>query len=400
MAVTTPFIGRLGRMYLKLEGASTYGTAPTFASTDVVRNLDLDLSYDPKALKAAPDRLRTPDLQRQIVNRATASWALKRALMWPSGTIGTAGDAGLDALLTHVMGATRRSAALSTTVASGATTTGCVLTSASGLAVNDPILINVAGDQQRVVFIQTISTNTVTWLTTLPTAPTAGDVVKSGVLYMPATDVPSSFSIGHYLGTSANVSRGGAAQTFNRQMTGCIADTLDLKFDANSEPELAAGGPGKAQATGQTEPGAFTTVGANIPSGITGAAIISAAAYAFMKASIALKNNSTVRNADFGASSANGYYRRGQRDVKLSLDAYVEDPAPIYNNALSGTAIPVLIQNGATEGQIWAVFLPKVRFELPSTPDGDAELVWSFKGTALGGGTPTGSNDEIFIAMM
>src|SRR5580765_1909136 len=153
MPFTTPFLGRLGQLYAKEEGAGSYGVVPSLASTDAFRVLDVGLMFSPRKRTNAPDRLLTPDQQRRITHRAEASFAIKKALMWPSGTIGTPGE--LDIWLKNGLGA-KHSAALTTTISSASTTTGATLASGAGLQKWDPLLINITGLGRRVVFVTSV----------------------------------------------------------------------------------------------------------------------------------------------------------------------------------------------------------------------------------------------------
>lgn len=386
--MSLPFIGRLRQAYAAEE--VTYGTAVVLASANAFRQLDIDLMSNPKDRKPAPDKLLTPDLQRQITHREQASFDIKKALMWPSGVVNTAPE--LDVFLKHGFG-TKKAGTLSavTTNETVASTTQFTLDTVTGLAVNDGVLINVTGVGPVVRFVTAIATRLVTVAPALPSAPTTGDTVKAGTTYKPATNPASSLVIADYLQLAVG------PQAFSRELRGCTVDKIGIAFDANDEPTIQISGPAKTQlrSTAQAQPGAFTTVGSAMPSGILGGMRIGAAAYAFLKANVSLTNEMTVRNAEFGTASASAFYRRGRRSVEIGIDAYVEDPSVLYAPAEAASTVAVLIQCGTTEGQIWAFYSPAVEFGLPSTPDGENELVWSFKGLALGSGA---GNNEIYLA--
>jgi hypothetical protein len=499
MSVNTPFIGRLGQAYAKVE--ATYAADVVLAATDAFRHLDLGLVYSPRNRKNASDRLMTPDLRRRITQRATASFDVRQALMWPSGTLNTPPE--LDLFLTHGLGA-RTNVTLATTfapkppvaaldavaglvtsgthswkvtfsdaigetkpsaksnvlttveadhgkatltipkgptgtikrtiyrtiagdtgpwkkvadvsdnttvtyqdnIADGAfgvdapaadtsmllTTTGGFVADAGTLAVGDAVLIT-RNSVKYPRFVTAVSTTNLTWAPALPTAVMASEALKGGVTYKPATNPASSITIAHYLAMDA----GGGAQTFTRELKGCVVDKLTMDFDANEEPTISLSGPARNQVRpAQATPGAFTTIGTAIPSGISGELLVSGTAYPFLKAQIGLINEMVLRNAEYGTSQANGFYRRGRRVVDISIDAYVEDPAPLYAFGESTVTVPILLQTGMTEGQIWAVYCPLVEFELPTTPDNLEELQWSFKGIALG----NNGNDEVYLAAL
>lgn len=377
-------IGRLEQLYAKIE--ATYAAQPTFTATDAFRHLDAELGINIRNRTNAPDRLLTPDQRRRTTHKTTASWDLKNALMWPSGTLGTAPEHSL--FLEHGLGTKTLGTATTTVSASPSpTTTGFTVASPTGIAVGTMIAVNLAGVGIEVRMVTGLSTAAVTVNQAFSAAPTSGDTVKTGVQYTPASNLASSFALGSYITTNGTL--------FSRQLNGCVVEKLGFQFDANSEPMFSASGPACDQTRpAQAQPGGFTTVGTGIPTGLTGALRVSAAAYPFLKAGINIQNSMKVRNAEYGLAKANGFYRSGRRSVDVSIDAYVEDPAVLYALGESSVTAPILIQTGNTSGQIIAVYMPAVEFEIPTTPSGDGELTWSFKGTALG----TAGNDEIYVA--
>lgn len=378
-------IGRLEQLYAKVEGS--YATPPTFASTDAFRHLEAELGINIRNRSNAMDRLLTPDQRRRTTHKTTASWDLKKALMWPSGTIGTAPEGGADVILTHGMGAKTTGAATTTVAASPSpTTTVFTVASATGIAVGTMIAVNVTGVGICVRMVTALATAAVTVNMALPSAPTTGDTVKTGVQYSPATNPASSFALGSYITTNGTL--------FSRQLNGCVVDKLSFMFDANDEPSFSASGPACDQTRpAQAQPGGFTTVGTVMPTGLAGSLRVSASAYPMLKAQVNLANNMKTRNAEYGLTKASGFYRVGRRAVDVSIDAYVEDPTVLYALGESTVTAPILIQTGTTEGQIIVVYMPAVEFEIPTTPDGENELIWSFKGVALG----TAGNDEIYV---
>lgn len=390
MIFTVPFLGRLGQLYVMEE--PTYGEVVALDAAKAVRHLDLDLAWNPNGLRDAPDRLQTPDQERRIVGRADASFDVKKMALWPSGTIGTLPEANL--FLKHGIGAVK-AGALSTTItnATSPSTTQFTLDDVTGLAVGDPVLVKSSGaGGNQVRWVTDIATDLVSVAPALAEAPSTDDVVKACVGYTPVTNPSKSLVLAHYLSQNA----GSSPQALAREMRGCVVDKLAFTFDSNEEPMLEVSGPAQQQIRpGQSQPGAFTTVGTAIPSGIIGGLRVGAAAYAFQKAGVTLTNAMKVRNIDYGTRVGQSFYRAGKRAVELSIDAYVEDPAVIYAAAEAATRTPIVLQTGTTEGQIWAIYMPACEFDVPSTPDDDTELMWSFKGRALG----TAGNDEIFVAV-
>jgi hypothetical protein len=343
------------------------------------------MPFDRFNFQDSKDRARTPDRKRQSKREAKASIEIDGKL-WPSGTIGTKPES--DLLLKNALASAARTPALSTTVASAASTTGATLTGSTGLAVGDWVLINVATDQQRARQILTLNggTHAVTWAPALPVAPTAGDVVKTGVIYLPGTDIPAKLYAAHYL------------QSFDRECLGFGADGLELTFEQAQEPMFKMTGPAAFvnRSDIQAEPGSFTSVGTQIPTGMDAYVMAGDATIRVKKFVVTTKNNYVPRLGEMGFDRSTDIYRNNFRELTIQVDQFVEDPAPIYANAEAGTPVEMFLQCGKVEGQIWGIRAPIVSFDVADTDDGDSELNWSHKGELLG----SAGNDEWSLAQL
>lgn len=375
--------GLYGRVFVAEH--SDFTVAPAISGSNALRHTLIKMTFDRFNFQDSKDRSRTPDRKRQSKREAKASIEIDGKL-WPSGTIGTSPEA--DLLLKNAFGTAARTPALSTTVASAPSTTGATLTSSTGLAVGDWVLINVATDQLRARQILTLNggTHAVTWAPALPVAPTAGDTVKTGVIYVPGTDIPSKLYAAHYL------------QSFNRECLGFGADGLELTFQQAEEPMFKMTGPAAFvnRTDMQAEPGSFTTVGTAIPTGMQAYVMAGDAVIRVKKLTLSIKNNYVPRMGEMGYDRATDLYRNNFREITLQVDQFVEDPAPIYANAESGTPVAIFLQCGTVEGQIWAFYAPINSFDVADTDDGDSELSWSHKAEMLG----SLGNDELSLAQL
>jgi hypothetical protein len=375
-------LGRLGRVYAAKE--TTYGTAPTFASTDAVRHLGVKLNYSPRNRVDSPERLAHPSQISRFTRRATGDWAID-GILYPSGTIATPPDN--SDFLECGMGAVASTAA-ATTIASGPSTTGATLTSGTGMAVGRPIVINVTTGSPatgRVVrWLTSVAGAVVAWAPALPQAPAVGDSVKQGVGYSLATALPNALRIGHYL------------TSINKEGAGCVVDQLKVMFDANDEVRWEASGPMQTRVTpAQAVPGAFTTAGSAPPSGLLGGLRVGAAAYDMLKFAVTINNAMDLDNFQFGTSQAQGFFRRGKRKVEVEIGAMVSDDVTLMTAAEGTTNQVLLAQCGNVEGSIVAVYCPAVEFEVPDYPDEDETMEHGFRGVALG----TLGNDEVYIGL-
>jgi len=382
-------IGRRGRLYVTTE--VTFGTIVAPASADAVRHINFTPTFDPKNRVSTPEKKDSPGrhVTGRFDRRETAGWNLE-ALLRPSGTINTVPEA--DELLLAAFGS-KTNLTLSTTIASVPLVGGCTLTSGTGIAVGDSISIVVGGVKYG-RFVASIATNAVTWVPNLPSAPIVGAVVKTGIAYKLTTALAISLGLCHY-GKKTDGTAG-----FKRGVSGAVVDKLALNFDANDEPRMTVGGAAKSQTTSGTPsaPAAFTSVGNQPPSGISGEVWINNAAYKSMKLGIDMTNGMAMRNDSFGYSSAEEAFRGGYRAVAIGLDAKVEDETVLFDNTETGTNVALFAQCGFTEGNIIIVRAPAVEFKVPDTDDPDETPNWPFKGMALE--SADGANDEIFLGLL
>jgi hypothetical protein len=381
----TLVLGRKGQLFVGTE--SPYGTPPTLLATHALRHINFKPTRNPFGRANSEEKKQSPGAVTRFDRRETAGWSLD-ALLRPSGTLNTLAES--DGILVAGFGS-KTNVTLSTTVeaAPSPTATGATLASVTGLVVGDAILITV-GSVKYVRWITAIATLAVTWAPALPAAPSAGAAVKGGTTYKLTTDLAISLALAHYLSTDT---------THSKIVKGAVVDQLGFQFGGNDEAKFTASGPAKTVTTpAPTKPGAFTTVGTqNPPSGLTGRLDVSAAAYKFKKLDAQIVNGLELRMDEYGTASASEILPRGRRTVTLALDAAVGDEAPIYDNAESGTPIPVALQTGFTEGNIIGIYAPLVDFEVPDQDDGDGVPTWPFKGVCRE--SADGANDELKLAM-
>jgi hypothetical protein len=305
--------------------------------------------------------------------------------MRPSGTLNTLPEA--DEIFLNAFGA-RTNVTLDTLVSSGGTTTGATLASGAGLAVGDGIVLT-RGGVKYVRVLQTVAGAAVTWAPALPTAIQNSEVVRGCITYKLAAELSGSLALFHIV------------STFRRLLLGAVVDRFAMTYDANEEGRFTASGPAQRQLTAglPSDPAGFTSVGGNAPSGLVGELMIGATAYLDRQVMFDLTNKFKVRNEEQGnAGLATGAYRVGTREITVSIEAFAETQATLYDLAVAGTNTPVLKQTGRTEGNIVAVYCPNVYFKVPETTDGDDEAKWSFSGTALESALNAGNEMTLVFA--
>lgn len=377
-------LGRVGTVFAAVEG--TYDTAPGFAATDAIRHTNINLNYSPRNRVDAPTRHVHPDQVYRRNRRATGTWTI-RGEFFPSGTLNTLPDH--TDFLEHALGA-KTNVALSTTVASGPSTTGATLVSVVGLVVRGPVLISIAAGAFAGKYVRWIATlpggAAVTWEPALPAAPVAGDTVKSCTGYKCATDIASALNIGHYL------------TDLSYQGYGCVIDSLKIMFDANNEVFWEASGPlaRRARPAATAQPGAFTVVGTTPPSGLTGGMYVDNTLEDYIKAEFSLVNGLELDNFAGGTSRARGFYRKGKRQISVNLNTMVSDDVTLLDLGENNADSKVLVQAGDTEGSIIACYCPVVEYETPADPDSDETMEWAYQGHAK---ATIAGNDGYYIAV-
>lgn len=376
-------LGRTGRLYYKKE-SSYANTGVTFSATDALRHIALQMAFQPFNRVISPEKTAAAGVASRFDRRQSAALESLEAVLRPSGTLNTLSDA--DEIFECAFGA-KTNVTLATTVSSGGTTTGATLASAGTLAVGDGVLITRSG-VKYVRILQSVAGAVVTWAPALPTAVTNGESVKGTVSYKGTTALALSLAFAHY------------TTNYNRLLLGVGANELTLKFDANEEPRFELSGNAadmKVVSGVPSDPGTFTPVGTIVPSGLVGELLVNDTVYKFKHYEAMVNNTLAVRNQEYGVAIATESYRNGKREVKISLETFVENQTVLHDLSVAGTPCSILKQTGRTEGSIIACWSPKVDFDVPETDDPDEALSWSYEGTALA--SADGNNDELTLVL-
>lgn len=385
--MAAPKLGREGRIYTKLEAA--YGTQQTLAAADVLRTIPgVDLSFDPFMRVPSPEKQSTPDDVNLFDRKKSASWSLP-FLLRPSGTLNTLPEC--TPVLESAFGS-KTNVTLSTTVASGATTTGATVASAGALAKWDVVSIEVTATGLRYLRILTnVSGAALTWAPALPSAPSVGDDVLGGITFKPTTGNALGLTIGHF-GTNKD-----------RASIGSGCETLALSAPENSEVTCTASGPAKQVLTSSTtpalqaDPATITLVGGNPPTTNAGELRVGDTAFLIRSFEVNIANALTLRNQELGVNGATEIYRSGRRQVTFNFSAFAETPATAYVPAEAGTYVAIFALVGDTQGNRIGLYLPRVELKVPAFDDPDTETSWNFSGRALA--SAVGQNDSIFLAI-
>lgn len=388
-------IGRQGQLYVVTE--STYGTIPTVNATDALRHIDFTANFDNVNRRTIMEKKASPGTitAARTAGRKKADYSLE-AILRPSAALNTVPEC--DEILAAAFG-TKTNVSLSTTVNVGTGAVGgATLASVTGLAVGDFVLITCPDTKKRLRQILTLpGGGVVTWAPNLPSGqqPADGAAVKGVITYKLTTALAISLSLAHYL----KFTDGTAGRS--RAVKGAVADKLNLVFNANDDPKLTVSGPAKLVEAPPAQPGAFTTVGGQPPSGLTGDLLIGNTAFPFMELGVELTNGLVLRNGEgreeYGQDAATEVYRAGRREIALTIEARAETDATLYDLTEAGTFAGLFSQTGYTEGNCLAIRCPNAEFPPPDQDDPDDEVSDSYKGWARE--SADGANDEIFLAL-
>ena len=375
-------IGRKGKIFLKKEAA--FAVEESLAATDFMRHIDFSATYDAFQRTVSPERKQTPGPTSLFDRRQVAGLGTLVGLIRPSGVLNTVPECSdvLECGFGSISNVT-----LSTTINDASpTTTDADLTSATGLVKGSVIILIVAG-VKYMRFVTAVAGSNVTWAPALPSAPANASAVKSGITYKLSTDLALSLTIAHYL------------STFKRELLGAAVDTLKLDFGGTEEARFTAAGPASKQLTGtmQAEPGSATAVGGNPPTGMVGDLLIGDTAYLHKSLSVDIKNALKMRNEEAGTSAATEVFRAGRRETMITLDAFAETEATLYDLAEAGTHASLFRQNGRTEGNMVAIYAPSVYWQVPDTSSEEEEVSWGFQGRAIE--SADGQNDELYLGI-
>lgn len=378
--------GRTELLWAKLEAA--YGTEQALVAANGIRYISMGRSHQPKNRVDSPEKNASPGRFRRFDRKPSTSGTGLNFNVQPSGTLNTLSEQ--DPFFEAAFG-TKTNRTVATTVASSPTTSGCTVAAVGTLAVGDAVFLEVTG-QPLVNYIRVLTSvagNVLTWAPTLAAAQTVGDDVKGTITYKLSTALALSITALRALPSGKK-----------EELTGWGMDTMNLAFDANNEIQATFGGPAKTlltTATAQAAPGSSTFVGTqHPPSGITdGYTMIGNAVYLMKSMSIDLANSLNPRNSEYGVLLPTEMNRNGIRTIDMSLDAFSETEATLKDLSEAGTLVSVLNQTGKTQGNIVAVYMPKVDFAYPDQDDPPGERTWTFPGAAME--SAQGDNKELVL---
>lgn len=384
-------LGRQGQLYGIEE--VTYGTTPALAASNALRHQEFILDFDNKNRRTILEKKQTPftNVDARTDGRKSGTWKYKGVIR-PSGTINTIPE--IDFILKAGLGS-KTSVALSTTVSAGTGAVGgATLASVVGLAVKDFLLITCPDGKKRLRQILTLpGAGVVTWAPNLPAGqqPADGAAVKGVITYKLTSGLALALSFAHYL------KKTDGSAGLKRAADGAGVNDISFAFNANDDAILEAGGECKEVVDAPAQPGGFTMVGGQPPSGITGEALIGNNAVKPLEFKYSVKNGLFLRNDEYGTSAASEVLRKDRAEFSIGLKTRAEDETLLYDLTEAGTNVGMFNQQGFTEGNCMAARAPQVEFKVPKTDDPDDLVNWDFVGMPLE--TADSASDVFYFAI-
>lgn len=118
--------------------------------------------------------------------------------------------------------------------------------------------------------------------------------------------------------------------------------------------------------------------------------------YTLTNADVTFANNLDLRATEYGAILPSAI-APGPRTVSINFSLYEMDDAGtagLYQAARQRSPIPVMMQLGQQQGELFGVYMQSVVPEVPAFDDSDKRLQWRFQSSRAQGSV----NDEIFVA--
>jgi hypothetical protein len=113
-------------------------------------------------------------------------------------------------------------------------------------------------------------------------------------------------------------------------------------------------------------------------------------------AAVTLENNLELRASEFGAVLPS-VIAPGPRNVSINFSLYEMDDAgtaALYQAARQRSPIPMMMQLGQQQGELFGLYMQNVVPEIPAFDDSDRRLQWQFQSCRAQGSV----NDEIYVA--
>jgi hypothetical protein len=288
-------------------------------------------------------------------------------MMWSGGTVATAGSSGQIAF-----------------------------TGPHGLTVGQAVS---AGGEIRFV-TSVVDSQTVQLNAPLAVSTGSGSVMTSTATYQPATELPS-VSIFDYWSPGTAVQRLLYGAAVNEATLMVNGDFHEFTFSGAACDVADSASYQSGQAGMQAFPAepAISPLMYSLVPGHLGEVWMGSTPAEFFtvtKAQLTFNNDLDLRSNEFGANLARGI-SPGIRNVSVEFSLYQQDDSitpALYQAARQRSPIPVMLQLGQQQGQMFGLYMQNVIPEVPEFDDSDKRQQWHFVNCRAQGVL----NNEIFVA--
>jgi hypothetical protein len=265
-----------------------------------------------------------------------------------------------------------------------------------GLALGSAV---TSGGEMRFVTV-VVNADTIQLNAPFSVTPTAGSQTGPTTTYQPAESL-SSLTLYDYWSPTTAVQRvlgGMAVDTLSIKVNGDFHE-FDFSGQAQDLVDTASFESGEFGLSGFPAEPTVAPISYSIIPGNLGQVWLGSSPTRFFtltNAAVTFANNVELRASEFGAILPS-VIAPGQRSVSINFSLYEKDDtatAALYQAARQRSSIPVMMQLGQQQGELFGIYMQSVVPEVPAFDDSDKRLQWQFQTCRAQGSV----NDEIYFA--
>jgi hypothetical protein len=282
------------------------------------------------------------------------------------------------------------------TVASASGSSTLAFTAPHGLATGSAV---TSGGEMRFVTV-VVNADTIQLNAPFSITPTASSQTGATTMYQSAENLPSLTLYDFWSPTTAvqRVLGGMAVDTLSIKVNGDFHE-FDFSGQAQDLVDTASFESGELGLSSFPAEPSVSPISYSIIPGNLGQVWLGSSPTRFFtltNADVTFANNLELRAREFGAILPS-VISPGQRSVSINFSLYQKDDtgtAALYQAARQRSAIPVMMQLGQQQGELFGIYMPSVVPEVPAFDDSDKRQKWQFQTCRAQGSV----NDEIYVA--
>jgi hypothetical protein len=282
------------------------------------------------------------------------------------------------------------------TVAGASGLSTLAFTAPHGLALGSAV---TSGGEMRFVTV-VVNADTVQLNAPFSVTPTVNSQTGPTTTYQPAENL-SSLTLYDYWSPNTAVQRvlgGMAVDTLSIKVNGDFHE-FDFSGQAQDLVDTASFASGEFGLSSFPAEPSVSPISYSIIPGNLGQVWLGSSPTRFFtltNADVTFANNVELRASEYGAILPS-VIAPGQRSVSINFSLYEKDDtatAALYQAARQRSPIPVMMQLGQQQGELFGIYMQSVVPEVPAFDDSDKRLQWQFQTCRAQGSV----NDEISVA--